>query len=172
MNWTDAMGTAIEVSIAIAGFAGIAMGLIARRRAWTVLDRIRLQMLLTASAAAMLMGTLPFVLVDAGVDAFVWRIGSGVQLAWIGVIFTIRAPQRRRFAEYAAASNQEERFPVANVSRVMVPTWVVLALLNVVWLGAFWPYLLGVVFQMTVAFAAFVELVSVDFRETENGEND
>ena len=162
MNWADAMGTSIEVAVAIAGFAGIAMGLISRGREWTVVDRIRLQMLLTASAAAMLMGTLPFVLVDAGLEDLVWRIGSGLQLAWMVVIFSIRAPQRRRFA---ANATESETFPVAKVAMFMVPSWVVVAVLNVAWLDAFWPYLLGVAFQLTIAFTAFIELVSLEYKE-------
>ena len=171
MNWTDAMSTAIEVSIAIAGFAGIAMGLVSRQRAWTVTDRIRLQMLLRASAAAMLMGLLPFVLVDAGLEHLVWRIGSGLQLAWLLVIMVFRGPQRRRFAAANANLDADARpvFPVAKVSIVMVPAWVVLAILNVAWLDAFWPYLLGVGFQMTIAFTAFIELVSLEFREPNDG---
>ncbi len=171
MNWTDAMSTAIEVSIAIAGFAGIATGLVSRRRAWTVTDRIRLQMLLTASAAAMLMGMLPFILVDAGLEHLVWRIGSGLQLAWMLVIMIFRGPQRRRFVAMNEKldANERQGFPVAKVSAVMVPTWAVVAILNVAWLDAFWPYLLGVAFQMTVAFAAFIELVSIEFREPNDG---
>lgn len=171
MNWTDAMSTAIEVSIAIAGFAGIATGLVSRRRAWTVTDRLRLQMLLTASAAAMVMGALPFVLFDAGLEDLVWRIGTGLQLVWLVVILFFRAPQRRRFAAASAELPEDERqtFPVAKVSAVMVPIWVVIAILNVAWLDAFWPYLMGVAFQMTIAFSAFIELVSLEFREPDKG---
>ena len=53
MYWNEALGAAIEVAIAIAGFSGI-VAAVGRRGAgdWTSIDQLRLRVLLTASGSA------------------------------------------------------------------------------------------------------------------------
>ena len=93
MNWSEALGSGIEVAIAIAGFSGI-IAAVGRRGSgdWTPTDQLRLRVVLTASGVAGAFAVLPFIFLDAGLDAeLFWRLGTGAQAAWL-----IAIPLHRR----------------------------------------------------------------------------
>ena len=159
MNWSEALGAAIEVAIAIAGFSGI-VAAVGRRGAgdWTPTDQVRLRVLLTASGAAGAFAFLPFILLDTGLDAdLFWRLGTGAQIAWL-----IAIPLYRR----RQATRMEATFDVLTPPiflALYVPTLGILTL-NTVVLGAPWPYVLGVLLQLFTAFNTFVRLLLDSWR--------
>ena len=81
MSWQSALGSVIEVAIAMAGFSGI-VAAVGRRGAghWTV--DLRLRILLTASGSCLCSSRfLPFVLVDLIDPSLMWRLASGLLAA-------------------------------------------------------------------------------------------
>ncbi|MBW2292906.1 MAG: hypothetical protein JRG89_19555 [Deltaproteobacteria bacterium] len=153
MYWNDALGAAIEVSIAMVGFAGI-VAAVGRRGAgdWNPLDQLRLRILLTAGGVAGAFAFFPFVLLDTGLaPELCWRIGTGVMALWfIGIrIYRQRQATRMGLTPF---------MPLPFFLIVHLPIIMALAI-NTIWLGDSWPYVLGVVLQLFTAFITFVRLL-------------
>jgi hypothetical protein len=151
----------MEVAIAIAGFSGVVA--VFGRRSDGLLqaaDQLRLQVLLTASAIALLFSIAPFIVLDAGVsEPLFWRVGSGVQGAWWILISIYRLRQARVVG-----------VPPVIPMRIMVPL-VLIVLLSQVANAAFyalsWVYVIGVVFQLFLAFISFSGLLLDRWRDEE-----
>jgi hypothetical protein len=151
--WEQALAGFIEVAIAIAGFSGL-VAVFGQRSddIWRATDQLRLRVLLTASASALLFSAAPFIVLDAGVpEATFWRMGSGAQSAWVISIAIYRL----------------RRVKVSGVSSVM-PMKIIVPLILLVLLaqianaaryGLSWVYVVGVAFQLAVAFGAFTGLL-------------
>ena len=152
MNWENALGGAIEVSIAIAGFAGIVAAFNRRSEgAWAATDQMLLEMLLASSVAACAFAFLPFVLLDALDDHAAWRIGSGLQVLWLIGITVFRTRQSRRTgAEY---------FKSARFAAPLGLPAMLLLIGNATMWGTSWPYVVGVLFLIAVGFSAFITLL-------------
>jgi hypothetical protein len=152
MYWSDALSSAIEVAVAIAGFSGI-VAAVGRRGAgeWTPADQLRLRMLLTASGVAGAFAFLPFILLDTGLDpSLVWRAGSATQGVWL-----LGIPLYRR--SQASRMNTTLAFPTVFLAVRLAAIGVLL--LNTAYLAAAWPYVVGVIVQLSVAFMTFVQLL-------------
>lgn len=109
--------------------------------------------LLTASSAAMVFAFLPFVVMDARLDPeLAWRIGSGMQVVWFMGIPVFRFRQARRLGASFA-----EFFNLGMVVSLVLA--IVTLLINAAILGAAWPYVVGVLIQLTTAFGMFVRLL-------------
>jgi len=149
------LSSVIEVAVGIAGFAGIIatvrQGRIAR---WPHEPRILLEMLLTASAFAIVFALLPAVLAEANVpESITWRTGSVLILVWQLVFAAFRTRQFR-------AIGVRTRPPLWLVSWVC--SIVVLQAANVV-LGVSWLYLLGVFGILGNGFLFFIRLLFSDW---------
>jgi hypothetical protein len=153
MNWESALGSAIEVAIALAGFSGIiaAMG---RRGAgrWTAGDQILLRILLTASGVALVWAFLPFVILDAIDPPAFWRIGSGAIACWYIGILVYRIRQTARVRAEAVLRPP----PLASFLHVTV---IAALLANAFSFAAPSIYVLGVLWELAIAFMAFVALL-------------
>ena len=77
VQWESALGSAIEVAIAIAGFSGI-VAAVGRRAAgsWTDSDQLNLRILLTASGATIFFAFLPFLLIGPLDPPVAWRFAN------------------------------------------------------------------------------------------------
>ena len=160
MYWDGALGAAVEVAIAIAGFSGI-VAAVGRRSpgSWTADDQLRLRVLLTSSASAGLFAFIPFILFETGLSAPVcWRLGSAAQVVWFVGIFVYR----RRQALQAGASDPAKLAPIWLVFIVVVGAGQVV---NAVYAALSWVYIVGVVFQLVLAFSAFTALLLDSRRE-------
>lgn len=159
MAWESALGSAIEVAIAIAGFSGI-VAAVGQRGAghWNEADQLRLRILLTASGAGMGFAFLPFLLVDLIDPSLVWRIASGllaVSLAGISIL-------RLRQASATGISVAIGFHP----SRVMLQIAVISMLLaNALWFASSSVYVLGVLWNLFIAFMTFVTLPLETWRQ-------
>jgi hypothetical protein len=159
--WESALASAIEVAIAISGFSGIVAAVGHRSTGnWTPEDQLRLRVLLTSSGVSGAFAFAPFILLDTQAEAaLIWRAGSVVQAAWLIAIPLYR---RRQAAERGARFGA----PLPIFVGMYVPTIGVL-LFNTAQLGAPWPYVLGVVLQLFVAFTTFVQLLLGSWRTKE-----
>ena len=155
MNWDGALTATIEVAIGIAGFAGIVAAIGRREQTrWSVTQQLQLQMLLTASASAGLFGFLPFLLLNLGLDSNIgWQIGSGLQLTWFVSILLFRQRQARRVGVPILGLLGRRWMAVYSLVAIA------LQIINVGWLGAFWPYMAGLLLQLATGFWSFVALL-------------
>jgi hypothetical protein len=153
MNWESGLGSAIEVAIGLAGFSGI-IAAVGRRGAgsWTAADQILLRILLTASGAALVWAFLPFVVLDAIDPPAFWRIGSGAIAGWYISVGVYRM-------------RQASRVPTEALTRpppllIFLHASVIVALLaNAFHLATPSLYVLGVLWELVLAFLAFVTLL-------------
>jgi hypothetical protein len=161
VHWESALASAIEVAIAISGFSGIVAAVGHRSTGnWTPDDQLLLRVLLTASGVAGAFAFAPFILLDTQADpGLIWRIGTGMQAAWLVGIPIYR---RRQAARVGATIDA----PLPIFVGLYVPT-VALLLFNTAVLGASWPYVAGVAMQLFVAFTTFVGLLLGSWRSGE-----
>lgn len=162
MAWDSALGSVIEVAIGIAGFSGI-VAAVGRRRAgpWNPVDRLLLRILLLSSGVAILFSFLPFTLIDL-IDAdLVWRGLSAVLATWVLCIAIIRT---RQGAELGVARQVGLRNPYVMTGAMAV---FMLLVANALWFGTSSLYVVGVLWQVAIAFIAFVYLLlsALDYPE-------
>lgn len=153
MDSESALGSIIEVAIAIAGFSGI-VAAVGRRGAghWTEEDQLRLRILLTASGAALVFAFLPFVLADLVARDLVWRIASGLLAIHVVAISAYRVRQ-------ASHSGIGEAIGL-RPWRLMLQGVVALVLIVNAWRwGSPALYVAGVLWGVFVAFMTFVRLL-------------
>ena len=157
MSAESVLSSIVEVAIGIAGFAGIIaavrQGRITR---WSPEPRLLLEMLLTASALAIVFALLPGIVMEAGFsrDA-TWRTGSSLILVsqlGLGVFRT----RQFRLAGFDA------RPPIHMM--VWYTPIVLLQAANVA-LGTSWLYLLGVIGVVGNGFFFFLRLLFSDWDE-------
>ena len=160
MYWDTALSAAVEVAIAIAGFSGIVAAFSQRNPgSWTAAAQLRLRVLLTSSAFAGLFAFLPFILFEAGLDASVcWRVGSAAQAAFFVGIFAYRLRQ-------ASLTGTSDAIRAYRAMPVFIAVVLTLQVVNVAYVAQSWIYILGVIFQLFVAFSAFVALLLDSWRE-------
>jgi hypothetical protein len=151
--WEQALGGSIEVAIAIAGFSGIVAVFGQRReRVWRAADQLRLRVLLTASAVSLFFSILPFVALDSGLsEALFWHFGSGAQAVWLISIALYRI-------------RQASLLGVAQIiqTKASIPLMILVCLAqiaNAAFYGVSWLYVVGVIFQLFVAFSSFTGLL-------------
>jgi hypothetical protein len=161
MAWDSALGSFIEVAIALAGFSGI-VAAVGRRGAgeWNPADQLLLRILLLSSGALLSFAFLPFILVDLLESSVAWRLLSGMLAVWLGVVPIIR---QRRGA-----------FSVLGITRFSGFFWLYLAcwagtvsvlIFNALWLHMPSIYLIGLLWQGFISFATFVVLLLNSWRE-------
>lgn len=151
------LSSVVEVAIGMAGFAGIVAAI--RQRAltrWPPEQRLLLEMLVVASAAAITFAFLPIVLAEAGLaPSRIWRIGSASLIAWyVGIaVFRIRQVGRTSVA-----------VPLGRSFAAWVVFLTVLQALNL-GLGLSWPYLVGIFGLLANGFIFFLRLLLRDVEE-------
>ena len=153
MVWESALGSAIEVAIAIAGFSGI-VAVVGQRGAghWTEADQLRLRILLTASGVALIFAFTPFLLIDWIDSSLVWRITSGLLALHFAGITIHRIRQ-------ASASGIADAIGLRPLNLVLQGAVISLLLANALWFASASIYVLGVLWSLFIAFMTFVALL-------------
>jgi len=152
VNAASFLASVIDIAIGIAGFAGIVAAVRQRRLDhWSKEQVLLLQILFTASAAAIVFGLLPPFLVEAGLrESVVWKVSSGVLTCWIVCAIGFRMHQSRRF---------RVPMPIPRHVSVWGTVSVAMQIFNIVHEGASWPYLFGVFGLLLNGFSVFLVLV-------------
>ena len=159
MYWDSALSTAAEVGIGIAGFSAI-FAAVSRRdpERWGSNQQIAFNVLLVASGAAIFACLMPFLLLSAGLSGGTpWAITSAVYGPWLIWIVTVRLRQQRQ-----AGISLSWVVPVSYLSGAIVTV-------NVFYPTAPWPYLIGVYWQLFVAFRSFLILMRGTVRAEDAG---
>lgn len=154
MTADSVLSSAVEVAVGIAGFAGIVAAI--RQRdvgTWSARDRITLQALFGSSGVAIVLGVLPGVLQEAGIPPIeVWRTGSAGLAACMTLLGLFRARQIRT---HGISLFRERYYLVIGVAGLCVGGLQCFNLIR----GASWPYLVGVLWLLTLGFALFLILL-------------
>ncbi|MGD8280769.1 MAG: hypothetical protein PVF69_06410 [Gemmatimonadota bacterium] len=153
MRWESALGSIIEVAIAIAGFSGIVAAVGRRSEGhWTDADQLRLRILLTASGVALVFAFLPFVLVDLAGEQLVWRAASALLAIHMGGISAYRVRQ-------ASVAGIIEAIGLRWWTLGLQAVVALLLLVNAFYWASASVYVLGVLWGLLIAFLAFVSLL-------------
>jgi hypothetical protein len=160
MVWDSALGSIIEVAIALAGFSGI-VAAVGRRGVgqWSSADQLLLRVLLMSSGMAILFAFLPYILIDLLEPSVVWRSLSSVLALWLSALAIIRMRQGAALGIRRVYGLHYLYFAGLSV------TIISLLVFNAVWLGSSSLYLVGVLWQVTISFVTFVTLLLNSWRE-------
>ncbi len=154
MSAESFLSSAIEISVALAGFAGIVAAIRNRDIThWGENEQLLLRMLLTASGVAVCFALLPAVLHEAGLpESVVWRAGSIVLIFWTIAVAVRRSQQLRNVG---SAPSMPLALPASTATSFLFQ------ILNI-YLGTSWPYLLGVLGIIVNGFIFFLLLLFGD----------
>jgi hypothetical protein len=160
VNPNEALLTIAEIAIATIGFAGIMSALRPSSLDSTdAMHRLRLRLMVEASASVMIFAFLPFVLVGVVDIDRIWTFGSGILAITSPLLVgSIYVRQRRLFGTGLI------RETLLFDTFVVIMAMVVEAVLIVNCFGAvfeprFPAYLLGVLFPLGVAVAMFIRAI-------------
>ena len=155
----EALGIAAQIAVALAGFAGVVV--VFRRESiheWSSLDKFRLRNLLSNSILplglcliALLLLTIDPALTD------VWRWCSAVAfVVFLAFAITTHTSSRRLdLHQLQSASANVIYYSFATLGWAAI----LLQLLNIALLGAFWPFFTGIVLQLVAAMLQFTRMI-------------
>lgn len=155
----EALGTAAQIAVALAGFAGVVVVFRSESiHEWPPLDKFRLRMLLSNSILplglcmiALLLLTIDPALTD------VWRWCSAVTfVVFLTFAITTNTSARRlrlKQLQGASANLIFYSFTILGWGATL------LQLVNVALLGAFWPFFAGIVLQLVAAMLQFARMI-------------
>jgi hypothetical protein len=159
MEPSEALSTAAQIAVALAGFAGVVV--VFRRgevHEWSPIDKFRLRSLLANSLLPLglcMIGLLLLTVKPALID--VWRWCSGVALvAFLAFGIAVHTSFRRlHLQQLQRASANLIFYSTATLG------WgaTLLQLYNIALLGAFWPFLTGIVVQLVAAMFQFARMI-------------
>jgi hypothetical protein len=156
----EALLTIAEIAIATIGFAGIMSALRpSSSQPADAMHRLRLRLMVEASASVMVFAFLPFVLLGVVDSESVWAFGSGILAVTSPLLVgSIYVRQRRLFGTGLIRETLLfDTFVV--VSAVVVETALIVNCLGIFFESHFSAYLLGVLFPLAVAVAMFIRAI-------------
>ena len=162
MQPSEALSTAAQVSVTLAGFAGIVV--VFRTGAlheWSGLDKLRLRILLTNSILPLTVSLMAMLLMSADLSpGVIWRISSGltavVQLS-MGAFYS-KAFRALPTPDIRQIRSTRWTFYIGGIIGSCV---VVFQVYNVIVPGVFWPFFLGIVLLIFAAITQFVRMLFV-----------
>jgi len=160
VNPNEALLTIAEIAIATIGFAGIMSALRpSSAHPADAMHRLRLRLMVEASASVMIFAFLPFVLVGLVNDEKIWALGSGIlALTSPFLVGSIYVRQRRLFG--SGLIRETLLFDTLVVAMaVLVEIVLIVNFLGVLFESRFAAYLLGVLFPLSVAVAMFIRAI-------------
>jgi hypothetical protein len=155
----EALGTAAQVAVTLAGFAGVVV--VFHREAiheWSPVDKFRLRTLLGNSVLPLALSMIAQVLLMVEPPLTdVWRWCSGVAfVVLLAFGIAINLGFRRFDVRELEGTSANLVFYVSSGIAIGVT---LLQLYNVVFLGAFWPFFAGIVLQIIGATFQFARMI-------------
>ncbi|MBW2493658.1 MAG: hypothetical protein JRE43_02815 [Deltaproteobacteria bacterium] len=160
MDPNEALLTIAEIAIATIGFAGIMSALRpSSSQSADAMHRLRLRLMVEASASVMIFAFLPFVLAVLVDGERIWILGSGV-LAITSPLLVSSIYVRQRNLFGSSLIRETLLFDsFVMVSAVVVESALIINCFSAVFEPRFAPYLLGVLFPLAVAVAMFIRAI-------------
>ena len=162
MQPSEALTTSAQIAVTLAGFAGVVVAF--RNRSvheWSRIDKFRLQILLTNSAAPFVLSIFAMVLLSTSLDAqTIWRLCSLFTFIMLVATGSSYGTALRRFSpkEFKASGARRAILYTGSVVAIGVTF---LQLYNVIRLQTFWPFFAAIATILVLGMLQFVLLVSV-----------
>jgi len=156
----EALSTAAQIAVALAGFAGVVV--VFRRESvheWSPIDKFRLRILLTNSILPLAFCMIGLLLLTIRPNpAGAWRWCSGLTFA---VLFLFGIETMRIFRSFDPAQLRSTRATgfTFYLFSILGTAAMLFQLYNVAILGAFWPFFTGIVVQLLAAMFQFVRII-------------
>ena len=160
MDPNEALLTIAEIAIATIGFAGIMSALRpSSSQSADAMHRLRLRLMVEASASVMVFAFLPFVLMGLVDSEKIWALGSGILAITSPLLVgSIYVRQRRLFGTGLIRETLLfDTFVVAMA--VLVEIALIVNCLGALFESRFAAYLLGVLFPLAVAVSMFIRAI-------------
>jgi hypothetical protein len=156
----EALGTAAQIAVALAGFAGVVV--VFRRESvhdWTPVDKFRLRLLLINSIlplALCVIGLLLLTITPALTGT--WRWCSGVALV---ILFPFAITTAKSFRRLGTQQLRRQRAagPPFYLFATLGTGATLLQLYNIAILNAFWPFFTGIVVYLLAAMVQFARII-------------
>ncbi len=163
MDPAEALSTAAQVAITLAGFTGVVAAFGARGAGqWTPLDRFRLRLMLASSGYPTIMALVGLLFLNTALPAALsWRILSGLAAAMLIAVNLLNVPLFRQFVSGALGNASRGSRWTFFVSSVLGNVTLLILILNAAWLSAFWPFFFAIIVGICLAMLQFVRLITL-----------
>lgn len=162
MQPSEALTTAAQIAVTLAGFAGVVVAF--RNRSvheWSKIDRFRLQILLANSGMPFFLSIFAIFLLSTSLDApTIWRlcsVFSFVLIVWMGRSYGVSYRHFFSSREFRVSGGRSAIFYTASLVVIAVT---LLQLYNVITLQTFWPFFAVIATFLVLAMLQFILLVS------------
>jgi hypothetical protein len=156
----EALGIAAQVGVTLAGFAGVVV--VFRRESvheWSPVDKLRLRLLLANSILPLGFCMLGLLLVTIKpMPPGVWGWCSVVAFV-VSSLFAITMTQRFRRLDVRQIPRERGTRFVFYVFGIFGIATNLLQLYNAAFLGVFWPFFAGIVYQLITGMAQFTRMI-------------
>ncbi len=156
----EALSTAAQIAVALAGFAGVVV--VFRRESvhdWTPIDKFRLRLLLTNSILPLALCVIGMLLLTVRpAPRGIWRWCSGTAVV-IVVPFAITASRTFRKLDPQQLQNELATGFAFYLLGLLGTAVVLLQFFNIAILNAFWPFFTGIVMHLLAAMFQFARII-------------
>jgi hypothetical protein len=158
----EALSTAAQVAVALAGFAGVVVVFRSGSvHEWSPIDKLRLRLLLSNSILPLLLCMIGLLLLTIRpAPAGIWRWCSGFAFVLFLLFAVTMTNIFRRLDLPQIPREHATRFVFYLFGSAGIAA-ALLQLYNVAFLGAFWPFFTGIVFQIITAMFQFGRIILI-----------
>ena len=160
MESSEALGIAAQIAVALAGFAGVVV--VFRRESvheWSAVDKLRLRLLLGNSILPLGLCMLGMLLLTIKpIPAGSWRWCSGTGFV-VSLVFAVTMTKYFRRLDMRQVLRERATPFVFDLFGMFGIAANILQLYNAAFLGAFWPFFTGIVFQIITALFQFARMI-------------
>jgi hypothetical protein len=163
----EALSTASQLAMALAGFAGVVVAFRSGAlHQWAPIDKLRLRLLLGNSVVPLLACLVAMLLLSVKPPPpWIWRACSGLSVAFAVpfAISTMKGMRAIRSGELGMAGTWRFLFYGMGILAIGAT---LLQVYNVVVLNAFWAFFATIVVQLVAGILQFVRLILLPLRQT------
>lgn len=161
MDPGGALSASAQVAITLVGFSGVAAAFGERSvRDWTAFDKFRLRLLLATSSYPTVLSLLGLLALNTSLaEPLMWRILSGVSAASLIGVNLLNRPLFSQYVSGAFGETTRGSRITFYAAGVLGNLTLLLLLVNVIWLAAFWPFFFGIIVGIALALVQFIRLI-------------
>ncbi len=156
----EALGIAAQIAVALAGFAGVVV--VFRRESvheWSAVDKLRLRLLLANSLLPLSLCMMGMVLLTIKpMPPGIWRWCSGIAFV-VSLLFAITMTKYFRRLDVRQARRERATRFIFYLFGMFGIAATLLQLCNAAFLGVFWAFFIGIVFQVIIALFQFSRMI-------------
>lgn len=163
----EALSTASQLAIALAGFASVVVAFRSGAlHEWAPIDKLRLRLLLGSSAMPLVSCLVAMLLLSVKPPPpWIWRACSGLSIIFVVFGISMMKGDLRMIRSGGLGMAGTWRFLFYGMGIVGMAT-TLLQIYNVVVLNAFWAFFAMIVMQLVAGILQFVRLILLPLRQT------